>query len=560
MAFIFRRKPRERARTPLLFVTDMRREFLITDISRNSAPHGMYYLLMSVAVFIAAFGLMADSPAVVIGAMLVSPLMTPIFGLSLGLVRGELPLIRSSMFSLVAGILLGIGGGYVIGILPVFFDVTHEIVARTTPNLLDMGVAAFAGIAGAVALIDEKVSPVMPGIAIATSLVPPLSASGLCLALGQYSDGWGAFLLFFANFLVILTVASALFCITGFIPVSEDQPLPRLIKHFSITTLGLILVAGFLTQALVEVSVSRRIDKSLRTAANVAIASMPNTVIKTVTHETNDGVVEGFIALRGPRSMKASDVEKMEKMSSGELKMPVRIIVRTGITQSISSMADSNIKAAIDAHAKRTKIKKDRSAVVLAQAEIILRTLISEYPWYTLVGVNYMELKSGPGLIVEISGPERPHPDTVRKLEDLIRRKTEVKDLGLIVRYYKCSDITRNGRNLFGTGYTGVYSKNANLIEADVTELLGNIRNVFPIYVEAQLEKSGWKVLADVTGEKLVTSKEVERIEDKLSEKFKSPVRLFVYSKTEALVERGGFMPVEQFSDQDGIKRLTVGQ
>ncbi|WP_432737478.1 DUF389 domain-containing protein [Maridesulfovibrio sp. FT414] len=556
MSLLFRRK--DRVRTPLLFVTDVRREFLTTDITRNSAPSGMYYLLMSVAVFIASIGLMANSPAVVIGAMLVSPLMTPIFGFSLGLVRGEFPLIRDSIFSVCAGILLGICGAYLIGSCPIFFEITNEILARTTPNLLDLGVAAFAGIAGTVALIDEKVSPVMPGIAIATSLVPPLCASGLCLALGQYSEAWGAFLLFFANFLVILSVASVLFMITGFIPHSEDEPLPRLIKHFSITTIGLIIVAGLLTKALIDVSISRKIDKGLRTVASQAIATTPNTIIRNVSHELNDGIVDGFIFMQGPQSIKAAEVEKMERSAAKDLNMPVRIIVRTTITQSISSNADSSINALLNAHAKRQNIKLEKSAVILEQAEILLRTLISEYPWYTLSGINYMDLKSGPGVIVEISGPERPHPDSVHNLENLMRKKTGVKDLTLIIRYYKSSDITRSGRNLFGTGYTGLYSKNGNKVEKSATALLSEIRNIFPIYVEAQKEKDGWKVLADVTGEKLITSKEVVRIEEKLSQEFNSKVKLFIYSKTEAMVDDEGMKPVEMFSDKDGIKRFSV--
>lgn len=312
MGPIFKRKPK--VRTPLLFVSDVRREFLISEITRNSMPRGMYYLLMGVAAFIASIGLTADSPAVVIGAMLVSPLMTPIFGLSLGLVRGEMPLIRDSLFSAIAGILIGILGGILIGNMPIFFELTHEIISRTKPNLLDLGVAGFAGIAGTVALIDERVSPVMPGIAIATSLVPPLCASGLCIALQQYSAGWGAFLLFFANFLVILSVASALFMLTGFIPHSENEPLPRLIKHFSISTIGLIIVAGLLTKSLFDVALARQIDNSLRTVALQAIRTIPNTTIENVKHVVEDGAIDGFITLNGPTSLKANAIKKWNRM------------------------------------------------------------------------------------------------------------------------------------------------------------------------------------------------------------------------------------------------------
>ncbi|WP_421903209.1 DUF389 domain-containing protein [Maridesulfovibrio sp.] len=555
MGLIFKRK--NATKPPLLFVSDVRREFLIADITRNSVPSGMYYLLMGVAVIIGSIGLTADSPAVVIGAMLVSPLMTPIFGLSLGLVRGEMSLIRASVFSVAAGILIGILGGILIGSLPIFFELTHEVISRTKPNLLDLGVAAFAGIAGTVALIDERVSPVMPGIAIATSLVPPLCASGLCLALHQYSDGWGAFLLFFANFLVILSVASGLFIITGFIPHSEDEPLPRLIKHFSISTIGLIIVAAFLTKSLVEVALSRQVDNSLRTVATQAITSIPNTTIEKISHELNEGTVNGFITLNGPASLKANAIKKMEETAAKTLNKPVKIIVRTSITQSISSSPQST-SALLNAHAKKQHIKLEQSAMIMEQAELLLRSIMSEYPWYTLSGINYAKLKSGPGLIIEISGPERPMPESVEKLENMLRKNTRVNDLSLIIRYYKSYDITRNGRNLFGVHYSGKESPQAKEIEQQTIKLIDEIRNIFPIHVEAQQMKNGWKIMADVTGARLVQSKEIKKIEEKLANKFSTRIKLYVYSKTEGVVENDGLKPLEFFNTTHQIKRLDV--
>jgi len=555
MGLIFNRK--NKVKTPLLFVSDVRREFLITEITRNSVPRGMYYLLMGVAVFIASIGLTADSPAVVIGAMLVSPLMTPIFGLSLGLVRGEVDLIRDSVFSVTAGILIGILGGMLIGSLPMFFELTHEIVSRTKPNLLDLGVAAFAGIAGTVALIDERVSPVMPGIAIATALVPPLCASGLCIALQQYSDGWGAFLLFFANFLIILSVASALFIITGFIPHSEDEPLPRLIKHFSISTIGLIIVAGLLTKSLIEVALSRQIDNSLRTVATQAITSIPNTTIGRITHEIHEGTVNGFVTLKGPFSLKAEAIKKMEKSAAKTLHKPVKIIVRTSITQSISSSPQSTT-ALLNAHAKKQHIKLEKSALIMEQAELLLRSVMSEYPWYTLSGINYTKLKSGPGLIIVISGPERPMPESVEKLESMLRKNTGAKDLSLIIRYYKSYDITRNGRNLFGVHYSGKESPQAKKIEQETAKLINEIRNIFPIHVEAQQMKNGWKIMADVTGARLVQSKEIKKIEKKLAAKFSTSIKLYVYSKTEGIIEGDGIKPLEFFNTTHQIKRLEM--
>jgi len=180
-------------------ISTTRKEAVRDEIVDGSAPGLRYYLLMTISTLIAALGLVINSPAVIIGAMLISPLMTPIFGVSLGLISGDIQLCRKALVTEAAGVALAVFSGFLIGVLPLYFKVTPEMLARTQPTLLDLGVATLAGIAGCMAMIDERISPVLPGIAIATSLVPPLAASGLCFALGAPEGGVGAFLLFFAN-------------------------------------------------------------------------------------------------------------------------------------------------------------------------------------------------------------------------------------------------------------------------------------------------------------------------------------------------------------------------
>ena len=92
------------------------------------------------------------------------------------------------------------------------------MLLRVRPTLLDLFVAVLAGFAGAYAMIDEKVSPALPGVAIAVAIIPPLSNTGICLSLGYYSGAFGSFMLFFANFLSILLVASATFIAAGMSP------------------------------------------------------------------------------------------------------------------------------------------------------------------------------------------------------------------------------------------------------------------------------------------------------------------------------------------------------
>jgi len=143
--------------------------------------------------------------------MLVAPLMTPIFGIALALIRGDATLLGRAVRAEIVGVLLSVALALCFGFLIPELEATTEMISRTKPNLLDLLVAVFAGFAGAYALVDEHISPALPGVAIATAIVPPLANTGLCIALGAYYGALGSFLLFFANFLSILLIAGAVF-------------------------------------------------------------------------------------------------------------------------------------------------------------------------------------------------------------------------------------------------------------------------------------------------------------------------------------------------------------
>ena len=189
---------------------------IVREIAFSSRARGRFFVLLITASLIASFGLVANSIAVIIGAMLVSPLMTPIFGAALGMLRGNPRLLGRALWSEALGVVLAVGAAYLVGLPQLsFVDATPEMLARTQPNLLDLLVAIFAGFAGAYALLDERVSPALPGVAIATAIVPPLSTCGLCLALRAWSGAGGAMLLFLANFVSILLVAILTFWAGG---------------------------------------------------------------------------------------------------------------------------------------------------------------------------------------------------------------------------------------------------------------------------------------------------------------------------------------------------------
>jgi len=178
-----------------------------------------YWLEIVFSAGIAALGLALNSPAVIIGAMLISPLMGPIMATGLALAAGDLYLAVKAIAKLVASIALAIGlSAFIVWLLP-FHSVTAEVLSRINPDLLDLGVALFSGLAGSVAVCragaDGTVTT-LPGVAIAVALMPPLCVMGYGLGSGVNTRIMGgAGLLFLANLVAIVSSAFVVFLLVG---------------------------------------------------------------------------------------------------------------------------------------------------------------------------------------------------------------------------------------------------------------------------------------------------------------------------------------------------------
>lgn len=178
-----------------------------------------YWLEIVFSAGIAALGLVLNSPAVIIGAMLISPLMGPIMAAGLAFAAGDLYLGFKAIANLVASVSLSIAfSAFIVWLLP-FHSVTNEILARTNPTLLDLGIALFSGLAGSVAMCrfggSDKVTT-LPGVAVAVALMPPLCTVGFGLGSGVNTRIMaGAGLLFLTNLVAIVASAFAVFLLVG---------------------------------------------------------------------------------------------------------------------------------------------------------------------------------------------------------------------------------------------------------------------------------------------------------------------------------------------------------
>ena len=210
-----------------------------------------FYSLLTVSTLIACMGLVRNSPSVVIGAMLLSPLMTPILAFAAGLVMGW-P-VRSGRLAirLFLATLFVFGLAY---LLPFVFGVPKnvviptELLARTNPKMAELLIALSAGIAAALMLLRRETLAILPGVAISVALIPPLCVSGLLTYFKDYALAWEAFVLYATNLVAIILMAGTVLLLTGFKPRVKDLKLNlRVAAGMSVVTFFVALVAVPLT-------------------------------------------------------------------------------------------------------------------------------------------------------------------------------------------------------------------------------------------------------------------------------------------------------------------------
>ncbi|MEB3230378.1 MAG: DUF389 domain-containing protein, partial [Leptolyngbyaceae bacterium] len=175
-----------------------------------------FLVLLISSCLIATFGLMINSMAVIIGAMIIAPLMLPLRGFAFAAIEGDRELLRISAVSISLGTLLGIlvsaAAGFLIGI-PAFGS---EVLTRTQPTLIDLMIAIVAGAVSSYAKIRPEVGDAIPGTAIAVALMPPLCVVGLTLSQGQWNYCSGAFLLYCTNLLGINLACTLVYALAGY--------------------------------------------------------------------------------------------------------------------------------------------------------------------------------------------------------------------------------------------------------------------------------------------------------------------------------------------------------
>jgi len=538
-------------------VSAQRAREIVREISFASRAKGRFFVLLITASMIASFGLIANSTAVIIGAMLVSPLMTPIFGAALGMLRGNPRMLGRALMSEAIGVVLTIGAAYLVGLPQITFaDATPEMLSRTQPNLIDLLVALFAGFAGSYAMLDERVSPALPGVAIATAIVPPLSTCGLCLSLGAWSGAQGAMLLFLANFVSILIVALFTFWAGG-LSRTRRQSFGRVVVHFGPTLAAFVVISIILTNSLIKITRQRALVTGIHEILDTHLAMKSGADLEELVYQRTPQSVQVMASVRAHHTISPAWVTKMESEIEQLLNTPVDLVIRTIRSRDVCSLGSSLqvvppnmngvflVPVANDFEARETL------------ATQVIREAFEKEPGFELTRVEYGLSPEDESIIVAYANAIRRL--TQREIVDIemqLQERFEDPELHFFMRVDATSLRGRNGPiQVEWTNIRSAGLKQSDLlpkIEQEVLNAFKATNEVVPIRTHFNYSKKHWRALVEIIGSGIITPDDLREIRKRLTSTIASDVELLVW-------HRGDFIVTEKgYSDYDSLVEPTL--
>ena len=315
-------------------------------IEANALPSKMYFVMNILSAIIASYGLVTNSAAVVIGAMLVAMMLGPITGVALAIIDHRMPLLRKSLITVFLGISLVVLVGFIVGWLHKDQPLTVEILSRTQPTSMDLMIALAGGTAGAYAMVSPHLSVAVVGVAVATALVPPLAASGILFANGEMQMGLGALLLALTNIIAIQFTNALVLWLLGFRRLVDDDYKSStywtFLRRNAVTLLLLGVLGTYLTINLQTNAKQQGFESSVKETINSYFSDKGNVLTNTqFDKDTSHQVVRAVI--RGETTPTFYDVRQIEAIISKNMAehfpdyLPIKLQLRYMPVQVIES-------------------------------------------------------------------------------------------------------------------------------------------------------------------------------------------------------------------------------
>ena len=321
---------------------------VIDEIAPSASPGFDFYLLVVLSCSIATLGLVTNSPAVIIGAMLLAPLMSPIIGIGLASTIGDDKLIESSPSALLRGaglaILLSFLMAFVNRFLPfvALQELPAEVLARIRPTPIDLVIALAGGLAAAYAMTRPNLSAALPGVAIATALMPPLCTIGIGIALGRWDVAGGASLLFITNAVTIAFASALVFFLRGFSAEAQraGKRLPRSLVISAVLVVILLVPLTYYSVKFFRDAAENRLINSV-VSQEVALLGDAQLVDVQVIHQ--DGTLDMVITIRTNIALEYEKVVALQEAIVAGIDRPVSLRVEQVIAEELNPLIPPHV-------------------------------------------------------------------------------------------------------------------------------------------------------------------------------------------------------------------------
>lgn len=423
-------------------------EQLTVETIRNGVEFkGANLWILIFATFIASLGLNVNSTAVIIGAMLISPLMGPIMGVGLAIGQNDFELLKRSLKSYLVATLFSVITATLYFSFTPLNEVQSELLARTSPTIYDVFIALFGGMAGIVALSTKEKGNVIPGVAIATALMPPLCTAGFGLATGNLLYFLGAFYLYFINsvFISLATVIGVRvmhFQLKAFVDKEREKMVKR---YIVLIALGTMIPAVYLTYGIVK-------ETFYQSAANHFISKemdFPDTQVldRKVSYDTK----EIRVVLIGKEVPEDRIVEARSKLKDYKL-YNTKLVVFQGVNNSTADISNirsmvmedfyknsekelASQKQKIDSLEKIVQLYKETGMadMKIASEMKVLFPVVNTLAMTQTLKLNIEAVQTDTVTYVILGCEKAPSATEKKKMSEWLKTRTGAKKLKLIV-------------------------------------------------------------------------------------------------------------------------------
>jgi len=371
--------------------------------------------------------------------------------------------------------------------------------------------------------------------------------------LGAYSGAVGSFLLFFANFLSILLIASTIFFASGMAREFKSITKKDVVRRFGLATLGFLIVAALLSKGLYDMVQTRHLRGSIDTVLTEEFSHLPATEMRKVVHHKYKDKIYVLARVHASGDIQPSRVKLMEKALEDELKEPVELFVRSTLSRDVSSTGSTNQVLTETLDGFFVGRKPDPRIKLIKQSEQTIREYLETQLGMYVEEINLISLSGRPSILATIFGPRRMSSEEIEKLEFEIRNRTGDSTLNLVIRHINLDLYDRWGKASYEWTTFQNFTPEQEMIFKKIKGFLKkefDKSEYFLGHHDLSIREGIYHVLVELTGRKLYSHPELVELRKKLSNITGKQVQVYVRSKPEVVLTQSGDSSFDKLQDK----------